>query len=159
DLQEEKDSTIPTDASMKDVPVIVISHDELVSPCANNNNNEDDSVKDGKLEYDDEFPIRFKRTKNKTLTSKTTIHRYSLIDGLTDEDFDEASEDVREFDNLIDDEAKEDLHDANDEESDDGQDLEHLLDEPTDDVDDFDSFIDDEASVDDATEEDSDSSV
>ncbi|GJR10194.1 hypothetical protein Tco_0792846 [Tanacetum coccineum] len=161
DFEDKIDSTLPSDASMNDAPVIVLSSDDELAvpierkrkgvPKKNNvlSNSvihviSSDDENDAKMDYDDEeSPIKFKRAKNKRVSSKKTMKRFHLMDETTDEDFEEPLEDLRQIDNFFDNEATENLKNTDSEKSDNYSDL--------------DGFIDDASIA--STGEDSDSSV
>ncbi|GJZ73835.1 uncharacterized protein Tco_0637981 [Tanacetum coccineum] len=150
DFEDKKDSTLPSDASMNDAPVIVLSSDdELAVPAVpierkhkgvpKKNNVFSNSVihvissddeKDAKMDYDDEeSPIKFKRAKNKRVSSKKTMKRFHLMDETTDEDFEEPLEDLRQIDDFFDNEATKNLKDIDSEKSDNYSDLDGFIDD------------------------------
>ncbi|GJY25313.1 hypothetical protein Tco_0400039 [Tanacetum coccineum] len=165
------------DDSTKDIPIIELSDNEAPVPvkrkrgrlvkdgCLINNNvveifSSDDekgvSLADTRMDFDDEEPIRFSRSKKKPRSSLSKSHAFSPIDEGSDEEFVNNKTFIQdnEFDNNniteegTDDDAGIDLEDSKNNTDED---------EPSDDVDELDDFIDDEdASDDDIDDENSD---
>ncbi|GKA86087.1 retrovirus-related pol polyprotein from transposon TNT 1-94 [Tanacetum coccineum] len=90
EIKEEKITKTTSEATMKDVPVIVLSDEES--------------------ESDEEFTIRFKRYENRKRLYIPKIPTMALIDDSTDDDVANSNDVKDQFDILLDDEADDDIY-------------------------------------------------
>ncbi|GKC96529.1 hypothetical protein Tco_1161971 [Tanacetum coccineum] len=139
------------------------SDDEDVLPLTNTTIVEENTRNNKNMESYYELPIRFKRSKKKSLHFVPKINKINTIDESTDDDIDLSQKNIDpEFDYLFDDEAKDDSQHVDCLTDETTYDLPHLNDfddNANDDYDYSDSFINDEPSDDHSNDSDSHSDI